>query len=263
MNTMREQGPDIGCKCRHASNPRARGTRSCRLPDRPGKGLVLLHRPSTRPPAPRHLAHRSFLACLCPGLVCGCLRGKRAHALPVLRVPSRRRPLLRMLSESLFPVPSISWKNAGAARRETSSAGRRDPRSPRAVIAVLAARGNGTGVIVLLFQTVVVLFLTSMISCPSCRQRDVCSLARLAVAGSDGTIFDREQADLVALPSSSQSFTKSFVGNIHHAPGYWYLYFNFSLRYGVSEQKKRGQRLRAPAETAVSFSPLRRERSRT
>jgi hypothetical protein len=50
-------------------------------------------------------------------------------------------------------------------------------------IAVLGARGNSSGVIVLLFQTVVILFLTSMFSCTVCRQRDVCTLGRLTIAG--------------------------------------------------------------------------------
>jgi hypothetical protein len=50
-------------------------------------------------------------------------------------------------------------------------------------IAVLAAKGAGPGIVVLLFQTVAVLFLTSVVSCPDCRQRDVCMLGRLTIAG--------------------------------------------------------------------------------
>lgn len=50
-------------------------------------------------------------------------------------------------------------------------------------MAVLAALGNDAGIIVLLCQAIVILYLTSLIACPSCRQRDVCSLGRLAAAG--------------------------------------------------------------------------------
>jgi hypothetical protein len=35
----------------------------------------------------------------------------------------------------------------------------------------------------LLFLSVIILFLTSMFSCPTCRQREVCALGRLTAAG--------------------------------------------------------------------------------
>lgn len=49
--------------------------------------------------------------------------------------------------------------------------------------AVLAAQGRDRGIILLLCQAVAVLFLTSVLTCPACRQRDVCALGRLATAG--------------------------------------------------------------------------------
>jgi len=49
-------------------------------------------------------------------------------------------------------------------------------------VAVLAAQGNGAGIVAVLFLTVVVIFLTSVISCPDCRQQDVCALGRLVQA---------------------------------------------------------------------------------
>ena len=48
---------------------------------------------------------------------------------------------------------------------------------------VLVARGNVIGIAVLLSQTIIVLFLTSMFSCPACRQRDICALGILTTAG--------------------------------------------------------------------------------
>jgi hypothetical protein len=48
---------------------------------------------------------------------------------------------------------------------------------------VLAAHGNVDGIVVLLSQAIIVLFLTSMFSCPACRQREVCTLGRLTTAG--------------------------------------------------------------------------------
>jgi hypothetical protein len=50
-------------------------------------------------------------------------------------------------------------------------------------LAVLAARGNKAGIIIMLVLVTAVLFLTSMVSCPACRQRSVCVLGRLTAAG--------------------------------------------------------------------------------
>ena len=48
---------------------------------------------------------------------------------------------------------------------------------------VLGARGQAAGIVVLMCQAVAILFITSVFSCPACRQRDVCALGRLAAAG--------------------------------------------------------------------------------
>jgi hypothetical protein len=48
---------------------------------------------------------------------------------------------------------------------------------------VLAARGDTLAISVLLLAVTVVLSLTSMVSCPRCRQRSVCTLGRLTLAG--------------------------------------------------------------------------------
>jgi hypothetical protein len=48
---------------------------------------------------------------------------------------------------------------------------------------VLGARGDTLAVGFLLVSAVLVLFLTSVVSCPNCRQRDVCYLGILTAAG--------------------------------------------------------------------------------
>jgi len=48
---------------------------------------------------------------------------------------------------------------------------------------VLGARGDTPAISFLLVSTALVLFLTSVVSCPSCRQRDVCYLGMLTTAG--------------------------------------------------------------------------------
>ena len=48
---------------------------------------------------------------------------------------------------------------------------------------VLGARGDTPAVLVLLFSAVMVIFLTSVVSCPNCRQREVCYLGMLTTAG--------------------------------------------------------------------------------
>jgi hypothetical protein len=48
--------------------------------------------------------------------------------------------------------------------------------------AVLAARGEHLSAIVLVFAAVTVVFLTSIFSCPVCRQRSVCYLGKLSMA---------------------------------------------------------------------------------
>jgi hypothetical protein len=49
-------------------------------------------------------------------------------------------------------------------------------------LAVLAVQGSTRGIITILVLVAVVLFLTSTISCPACRQRSVCVLGRLTAA---------------------------------------------------------------------------------
>jgi hypothetical protein len=49
-------------------------------------------------------------------------------------------------------------------------------------IAVLLGRGDTMSAAFMLVLPVVVIFLTSTISCPSCRQQDVCTLGRLTTA---------------------------------------------------------------------------------
>jgi len=46
-------------------------------------------------------------------------------------------------------------------------------------IAVLLGRGDNMGAALMLVLPVAVIFLTSTISCPSCRQQKVCTLGRL------------------------------------------------------------------------------------
>lgn len=48
---------------------------------------------------------------------------------------------------------------------------------------ILGARGDTLAVLLLLLFAVMVLFLTSVVSCPNCRQREVCYLGRLTTAG--------------------------------------------------------------------------------
>jgi hypothetical protein len=50
-------------------------------------------------------------------------------------------------------------------------------------IAVLAAQGHRLGIIKVLVLAVLVVFLTSTVSCPDCRQQDVCALGRLTATG--------------------------------------------------------------------------------
>ena len=185
MNTMREQGPDIGCKCPVCLE--SESPRDALLPayrTAPGKGLVLLHLTlhASLPLLGIWLIGRSWLA-FAP--VLGFAAAYAVNALMLCPSCAYHHAGVRFCGcypKSLFLYRQYLGKRWGA---------RENILGRSAVIlltlgpsvAVLAARGNGTGVIVLLFQTVVVLFLTSMISCPSCRQRDVCSLGRLAVAG--------------------------------------------------------------------------------
>src|SRR5512140_123880 len=46
-------------------------------------------------------------------------------------------------------------------------------------IAVLWAKGDGNGIIIVFITVIVIIFLTSMVSCPRCRQRSFCFLGRL------------------------------------------------------------------------------------
>ena len=48
---------------------------------------------------------------------------------------------------------------------------------------VLGMRGDTLAVLIMLVSAVMVIFLTSVVSCPSCRQRDVCYLGLLTTAG--------------------------------------------------------------------------------
>ena len=48
---------------------------------------------------------------------------------------------------------------------------------------ILGMRGDTLSVIFLLVSAIMVIFLTSVVSCPNCRQRDVCYLGRLTTAG--------------------------------------------------------------------------------
>lgn len=50
-------------------------------------------------------------------------------------------------------------------------------------ILIVGARGDTLAILVLLVSTIMVIFLTSVVSCPNCRQRDVCYLGRLTIAG--------------------------------------------------------------------------------
>ncbi|MHB8844540.1 MAG: hypothetical protein ACYC7L_07285 [Nitrospirota bacterium] len=49
-------------------------------------------------------------------------------------------------------------------------------------IAVLLAQGNSMGAAIMFVLPAVVVFLTSTLSCPNCRQQDVCFLGRLTTA---------------------------------------------------------------------------------
>lgn len=48
--------------------------------------------------------------------------------------------------------------------------------------AVMAVRGEHLSAIIVAFAAVIVLFLTSVVSCPVCRQRNVCYLGKLSLA---------------------------------------------------------------------------------
>ena len=48
---------------------------------------------------------------------------------------------------------------------------------------IVGARGDTLAVLFLLISAITVIFLTSVVSCPNCRQRDVCYLGILTTAG--------------------------------------------------------------------------------
>jgi hypothetical protein len=50
-------------------------------------------------------------------------------------------------------------------------------------LVILGSRGDRLAVLLLLVSTVMVIFLTGVVSCPNCRQRDVCYLGMLTTAG--------------------------------------------------------------------------------
>lgn len=50
-------------------------------------------------------------------------------------------------------------------------------------VLILGKRGDTFAVLLLLISAIMLIFLTSVVSCPTCRQRDVCYLGRLTTAG--------------------------------------------------------------------------------
>jgi hypothetical protein len=50
-------------------------------------------------------------------------------------------------------------------------------------VLILGTRGDTLAVLLLLVSAIMVIFLTSVVSCPDCRQRDVCYLGMLTFAG--------------------------------------------------------------------------------
>jgi hypothetical protein len=184
---MREQEIDIGCKCPACLATEGAGSIPG-LPYRvaPGRGLTILHLVlhASLPLTGVFLIGLSWLVLapilgfiaaylansliLCPSCayhhagvrVCGCYP---KSVLPYRQYLGKRWGL----RENLLGRSAVLLLTLGPS------------------IAVLAARGSGNGVVALLLQAAVVLFLTSMFSCPACRQREVCALGRLTTAGID------------------------------------------------------------------------------
>ncbi|NTW60689.1 MAG: hypothetical protein HGB21_10000 [Nitrospirae bacterium] len=182
---MKEQRTDIGCKCLACLG--SESVRDKSLPayrTEPGRGLTILH-----------LVLHASLPLLGVFLI-GC---SWLALVPLFGFAAA------YLANSLILCPSCAYHHAGVRfcgcypksvflhRQYLGKRwGLRENLLGRSAvllftlgpsIAVLAARGSGNGVVVLLFLAVVILFLTSMFSCPACRQREVCALGRLTAAG--------------------------------------------------------------------------------
>jgi len=182
---MMDQRTDIGCKCPACLV--SEDTRDALLPPYrtvPGRGLVLLHLflHLSLPITGVLLIGRSWTA-LVP--VLGFLAAYIANSLILCPSCAYHHAGVRFCG--CYPKSQFLYKRYGGKRW-----GARDNIIGRSFvllftlgppIAVLASRGDETGIVVLLFQTIVVLFLTSMVACPSCRQRYVCTLGRLTIAG--------------------------------------------------------------------------------
>jgi len=184
---MREQKTDIGCKC-----PACLGTEGAEnipgLPYRytPGRGLTILHLAlhASLPLTGVFLIGCSWLA-LVP--LFGFAAAYLANSLILCPSCTYHHSGVRFCGcypKSVFPYRHYLGKRWGFRENLLGrSAVLFFTLGPS--IAVLAARGSGKAVVVLLLQAVIILFLTSMFSCPACRQREVCALGRLTTAGID------------------------------------------------------------------------------
>jgi hypothetical protein len=182
---MKKRGAYIGCKCPACLESESMRDKSLPLyRTEPGRGLTILHfvLHASLPLMGMVLIGRSWIA-LVP--VIGFLAAYLANSLILCPTCAYHHAGIRFCGcypKSLFPYRRYGGKRWGLREnllgRSSVLLFTLGP-----TIAVLGARGSSNGIVVLLFQAVVILFLTSMFSCPVCRQRDVCALGRLTVAG--------------------------------------------------------------------------------
>jgi hypothetical protein len=182
---MMDQGTDIGCKCPACvASEDARGASD--LPYRvvPGRAHVIFHLAlhASLPLFGVILIGRSWWA-LAP--VLGFFVAYLANSLILCPTCAYHHAGLRFCG--CYPKSIFSYKQYLGKRW-----GHKENIIGRSLVItmtigpsllVLGARGDTLAVGFLLVSAVLVLFLTSVVSCPNCRQRDVCYLGLLTAAG--------------------------------------------------------------------------------